>query len=105
MRDRRIDVALTTVLMVLELLVAAAAALFVMLGAMDLSCTDDCDYTFTAFAIYLMAGISVVVTVAAGLGIGFARVYGKRSTWIPAVAIAVLVISFYGCVALQTVGA
>jgi len=105
MVDRRIDIALTTVLMVVEVVAAAAAAFFVLLGAMDLSCTHDCDYGPTAFAVHLMAGIAVVVTVAAGLGIGFARVYGRRSTWVPAVAIAVIVASFCGCLALQTVGA
>ena len=105
MLAKGIDIALTTVLMIAEVFVAGTAAAFIFLGMFDVSCLKNCDYGPTVFAVYLMAGISLVVTIAAGLGIGFARTYGKRSTWVPATAIAVLVIAYHGCIALQTVGA
>jgi hypothetical protein len=101
----QLDVTLTVLLSVLLLPLLCVAVAYVFLNSLDMSCLQNCDYGPTVFAVWGMFWSAVVIVVAVILGIGFCRVYRRRSSWVPAVAIVTTAALFFSAIALQTVGA
>lgn len=57
----------TDILVVIQLIAAAAAAILIFLGFFDASCSADCNYQYADIALWTMLGVSLGVPIATAI--------------------------------------
>ena len=90
-----------TALIGVQVVLAAAASVFVFFGLFDTSCMSGCRYDLTLLALYVMLGVSFAVPVASAAWCLLRIVRGFTGKWIAIAGIVVIVAVYFGCRALQ----
>jgi heme/copper-type cytochrome/quinol oxidase subunit 3 len=78
---------------------------YLVLGMMDVSCLENCDYGPTFAAFWIMAVASIVVIIASMAAVVLARRNNRNATWIQLAGIFLIVVAYFFCRSLQSVGA
>lgn len=99
--SRQTDGWAVTALIGVQVVLAACASLFVLLGLFDTSCTSGCRFDLTFVALYVMLGVSLAVPVASAAWCLLRVVRGFAGKWIAIAGIVVIVAVYFGCRALQ----